>query len=289
MNSKIIYHPLTAAPFKNNPAYKEIPPCRALMPYIRCFWGSEQPYRYETKEENPEIVIPDTCVDIIYHMDYSDNTITGGFCGVNDKSFYAHNNSKPGHMVSTFAVRFYAWSAYVFSEDSLKTTINGYFDVKSRFGWIDTELRNKLFELKTLQARSRYVERMLANKLENVRHNEIVDSTINNILLHKGSLEVSQLTKDAFVSSRQLERLFHEYVGITPKKLSNLVRYQFLWRDILYQSRYDIMNFVYKYGYTDQAHLLHEFKRYHSMDINAAKIMAFSHVENIQDRHGKIV
>lgn len=29
--------------------------------------------------------------------------------------------------------------------------------------------------------------------------------------------------------SRQLERLFHEYIGMTPKKLGKLVRYQFLW------------------------------------------------------------
>ena len=26
----------------------------------------------------PELVIPDTCVDIIYHIDYTDNTVTGG-------------------------------------------------------------------------------------------------------------------------------------------------------------------------------------------------------------------
>ena len=108
-------------------------------------------------------------------------------------------------------------------------------------------------------------------------------NAVNNILMHKGSLEISNLAKESFVSSRQLERLFHEYVGITPKKLSNLVRYQFLWRDILCNSNFNIMDAVHRYGYSDQSHLLHEFKRYHSMDIQSAKMMAMNNVENIQD------
>lgn len=76
--------------------------------------------------------------------------------------------------------------------------------------------------------------------------------------------------------------LFHEYVGITPKKLSNLIRYQFLWRDILWEPDFDVFNAVHKYGYTDQSHLLREFKRYHSMDIHEARTIALKDVENIQ-------
>lgn len=64
-----------------------------------------------------------------------------------------------------------------------------------------------------------------------------------------------------------MERLFHEYIGMTPKKLSNLVRYQCLWRDIVSQSHFNILDAVYKYGYTDSSHLKREFKRYHSMSI----------------------
>ena len=90
------------------------------------------------------------------------------------------------------------------------------------------------------------------------------------------------------MSTRQLERLFHEYVGITPKKLSNLIRYQFLWRDILCEPDFDVIDAVYKYGYTDQSHLMREFKRYHSMDINSAKAVAFENVENIQDIYAEL-
>jgi len=140
-----------------------------------------------------------------------------------------------------------------------------------------------LLELKTLQEKISFIEHILLKRLYYVRENIVVNNTIQNILLNKGSLGIANLAKESFVSTRQLERLFHEYVGITPKKLSNLIRYQFLWRDVLAEPDFDVLSAVHKFGYTDQSHLLREFKRYHSMDIHNARIMAFKDVGNIQE------
>lgn len=288
MDNRIIYHPLTATPFKRNSFYTELSSCKELRPYIRCYWGTENPLIQIENDDAPELVIPDTCVDIIYDVDYTNNTVTGGFCGINDCSFHAHSSGTIGHVVSTFAIRFYAWSAYAFADDSLKSTINGYFDVGSRFEWLDKILRFKLLELKTLQEKISFVEEILIQRLSDVKEKVVVNDTIQNILIHKGSLDVSNLAKDSFVSTRHLERLFHEYIGITPKKLSNLIRYQFLWRDILCEPDFDVLSAVHKFGYTDQSHLLREFKRCHSMDIHNARIIAFKDVGNIQDDYAGI-
>lgn len=283
MKNKIGYHPLTATPFKKNISYTELEPCRNLCSYVRCFWGTDHPLIQAEQDNGSEIVIPDTCADIIYHIDYTEHTVSGGFCGINDRSFYAHGGENTGHAVATFAIRFYAWSAYVFADDSLESTINGYFEVGSRFEWLDRMLRPVLLERNTLQEKASFAERLLLKRLPNVQENKMVDHTVQNILIYKGSLEISDLAKESFVSTRQLERVFHEYIGITPKKLSNLIRYQFLWRDILCEHDFDVLSAVHKYGYTDQSHLLREFKRYHSMDIRSARALAFQDVENIQD------
>lgn len=283
MRKNIFYHPLTASPFKNNDYYREIFPAEKLRTWIRCFWGTKLPVMQEAGSNQADLIIPDTCADIIYHIDYTDHTVSGGFYGVNDQSFYAYKTARVGHLTAVFAIRFYAWSAYAFAEDSLKSTMNGSYEVEERFEWFDKLMRPKLLELKTLQEKVSYAEYLFMNRMQTVRENRIVNDAINHILMSKGALEISDLVKESFVGSRHLERLFHEYVGITPKKLSNLVRYQFLWRDILCQPDFHILDAVHKYGYTDQSHLSREFKRYHSMDIRNAKILAMENVENIQD------
>lgn len=277
------YTPLTAVPFRENHKYKEILPKNPeLAKYIRCFWGSEKPYINQEKEADISLVIPDTCVDIMYFIDHTENTVTDGFCGINDASFLDRDSAKHGHHVSIFAIRFYAWGAYAFSEDSLKGTLNGFYDVRSRFRRLDKILRQQLFEKESLEERMALAEEFFSCQLFRIRENPVVDRAVQQIILHQGALGTSELEKECFISSRQLERLFHEYIGITPKKLCNLVRYQCLWNEILRNPRFCIQDAVYKYGYTDQSHLMREFKRYHTMDIQKAKIHAYDHVDNIQ-------
>lgn len=280
------YYPITATPFKKDNSYRELAPCKALQPYIRCYWGTEKPLIREERDPLSKLVIPDTCADIIYNIDESANTVLGGFCGVNDCSFYTSEKEKAGHAVATFSIRFYAWSAYAFAGDSLRATLNGYFRADSLFEWLDRMIRPKLLELRTLEEKAAFAEELLLKRLSDRKENRIVDSTVSYILDNRGSLEVSDLAREFFISTRQLERLFHEYIGITPKKLSNLIRYQFLWRDIVCEPDFDLLNAVHKYGYTDQSHLLREFRKYHSMDIHRARTLAFQDVGNIQEARG---
>lgn len=275
MKAKMIYRPLTATPYKHNSAYQEIEPCRMLQPYVRCFWGGTH-YGPDTETDGHcEIVIPDTCVDIIYRTDDAGNIITSDFIGINDRSFCIQGNVKNGQRISVFAIRFYAWSAYVFSEDSFTGTVNGRYDVRERFSWLDRALRSRLTEPGNLTDWICLTEALLLKKIETARRKAVVDSVMNDILRYQGGLGIHQLSKENFISGRQLERLFHEYIGITPKKLSNLVRYQCLWRDIVSQSHFNMLDAVQKYGYTDLSHLMREFERYHSMNIrNALELCA---------------
>lgn len=280
------YFPITATPFKKNNSYRELAPCKALQPYIRCYWGTEKPLIPEERDPLSKLVIPDTCADIIYNIDESANTVSGGFCGVNDCSFYTLEKEKTEHAVATFSIRFYAWSAYAFAGDSLRGTLNGYFRADFLFEWLDRMIRPKLLELRTLEEKAAFAEELLLKRLSDRKENRLVDSTVSYILDNRGSLEVADLAREFFISTRQLERLFHEYIGITPKKLSNLIRYQFLWRDIVCEPDFDLLNAVHKYGYTDQSHLLREFRKYHSMDIHRARTLAFQDVGNIQEARG---
>ena len=167
-------------------------------------------------------------------------------------------------------VSFLPWEAWAFSEDSLKGTINSLYDVQSRFSWVDKVLRPQLFFKQSLKERTALAEEVFLKRLFLARQNDTISYAISQILDKKGRLGADWLSRSCFISSRQLERLFHEYIGITPKKLCNLVRYQCLWNEILRNPGFRVQDAVYKYGYTDQSHLMREFKRYHTMDIKNA-------------------
>ncbi|WP_442985481.1 helix-turn-helix domain-containing protein [Schaedlerella arabinosiphila] len=133
-----------------------------------------------------------------------------------------------------------------------------------------------------MEERIRIAEKFFLRQMLCPRQNDIINQAAREIVSCKGTLSVSGLAEECFVSSRQLERLFHEYIGITPKKFCNLVRYQCLWNEILRNPGFRILDAVERYGYTDQSHLMREFKQYHTMDIGKAKMYACHNVENIQ-------
>lgn len=100
------------------------------------------------------------------------------------------------------------------------------------------------------------------------------------MLCRRGSID--QLSRSLHISTRQLERLFQSRIGLPPKALACLIRYQLLWRDAL-QPGFDVQDAVFRYGYTDQAHLLRDFKRFHTMTIPQALAYARKDVGFLQE------
>ena len=66
------------------------------------------------------------------------------------------------------------------------------------------------------------------------------------------------------------KRQFLHTVGVPPKHLMNLIRYQCLWQQMLRAGRLDYPDAVAAYGYADQSHLIADFKKYHSLTPTAA-------------------
>lgn len=261
-----IYRPITALPLKNDSSYLEVLPCKALRPYIRCFWGTNGPITIEKSEnEKSGIVTPDTCMDIIFYTNFTENIVTSRFCGINDLTFenYANNNKK--RMESTFAIRFYAWSAILFSEEDMSEVKNQFFDAGYHFSSITAMMEPKLFDTVTMEKNIKTAEDVLLNCLHSERMNHSITDAVFQILNHRGNLKMGQIAKEIGLSDSQLERNFKKNIGISPKKLASLVRYQYLWNDIMFSKEFRVLDAVEKYGYSDQSHLLRDFKQYHSM------------------------
>ncbi len=269
-----LYMPITASPFERSKTYTEILPCDALKPFIRCFWGTPEPVSHsEIFSSKPSLVIPDTCMDIIFYLDYTNNSINGSFCTI-DENPYASSGTAASELTSTFAIRFYAWTAVLFSDNSFAGSKNKIFLVDDYFSKLNKKLLPMLMSVSSLEQRAKIAEKYLLDQLDLCRVNNNLMNAIFEIINSKGTMRISELAAKNAVSQKQMERIFNENTGISPKTFSSLVRYQLLWHEACFDPNFNILDAVEKYGYTDQAHLLNEFKKRHSMTLSKAVVFA---------------
>lgn len=267
-----LYHPITGTPFQQDETYREILPCSALAPYIRCFWGSEAPL--PARPSQGGIVIPDTCMDIIFHIDYAANRISSTFCTLDEMSYLTPASHESGGLAATFAIRFYAWAACLFTEDSLRSSANAHYPLHAFFRQLEKALSPILFEERTLTGKAIAAERLLLSLLRPEKADAAVLNAIHHMIRNSGRARIGDVSAALALSPRQLERRFDAAMGVSPKAFASLLRYQLLWQEMVYSPRFNPLDAVDKYGYTDQAHLLHDFRRRHLMSPREALILA---------------
>ncbi|MDU7709284.1 MAG: helix-turn-helix domain-containing protein [Clostridium sp.] len=276
-----IYRPLTARPFLADDTYREYSPCVSLAPYVACYWteGDYIPMdRRQNGSHNYEgnsrevLVIPDTCMDIIVNVNHTSQKISGYLCGIQDKPFLAQSREDTD-IVSSFAIRFHFWAASFFFSMNLKDACNQTTELEALGeGW--GRLFDPFFYLTEVEERIAHVEAFLLQKLDKAEENPDLLNSIQRILSASGAVAVRDICEYSTVSQRQIERLFLQKIGMPPKKIASLVRYQNVWREIVTSESFNAQNAVYRYGYTDQAHLLKEFRRFHGTNPEGAKKIA---------------
>lgn len=270
----MIYRPLTSRPFLSNRLYKEYRPCVRLEPYVSCYWMMEEEGKM-AEEENAGAgipIIPDTCVDVIVRVNHTKQKVTGYLCGLQDRPFSSTGRGQKD-VVTSFAVRFYFWSAGLFFRLNWKEASNGQLELEA-LGKEWERLFAPFLSMTDMAERIAAVEAFLLKKLEEAAGNPALLNAVHQMLVSSGRTAVKEVCEYCCVSQRQMERLFLREVGLPLKRIAGLIRYQNVWRDLVTAERFDIHGAVYRYGYTDQAHLLKEFKKFHGMTPEEARAFA---------------
>ena len=244
------YKPVLSTPF-GRIGYREAVPSAALAPFIRCFWMDKH------TSASDILVIPDTCMDIIFKA--SGNGGNGFFCGIDDSSFYSLGSGS-----EMFGIRFYAWTARLFSKRDFSKSIGGKFELGEFFDGTD-ELSREIRRSNSFEERVSAAEKWLCEKLCGLAPANNLLNAVDFIIQNNGTAEISNLSMHTAVSPRTLERLFMRDLGVSPKAFSSLVRYQLLWQEMLLPD-FDVLDAVEKFGYSDQPHLLNDFRRRHLMN-----------------------
>lgn len=88
---------------------------------------------------------------------------------------------------------------------------------------------------------------------------EIVHYCIKRILTYEGRISILELAKETSYTIRYLRQLFHKHVGISPKELCEIIKFQASFVKISNLQKNNIecslSNFAIQSGYYDQSHM----------------------------------
>src|SRR5690606_6368498 len=97
---------------------------------------------------------------------------------------------------------------------------------------------------------------------DNTTIDNIVKTTIDALLLSKGSKSISNILKTDPSKRRQLERKFMKQIGISPKQLGKAIRLQATLQMLLTQESKTFTDIGYESDFYDQAHFIKDFKEF---------------------------
>ena len=122
------------------------------------------------------------------------------------------------------------------------------------------ELQERMIEASDIHARILLVENFLLNRLLISNSFSVVKEAVNMITEMGGQLTVSEAANKLNVSKRQFERVFLANVGVSPKKFGRIVRFSHSIK--LLAKPIPLTTLAYEAGYSDQSHLIHDFKAF---------------------------
>jgi AraC-like DNA-binding protein len=90
----------------------------------------------------------------------------------------------------------------------------------------------------------------------------VIADSIKRMLQLQGKVNVESLSRRFNISARHLERKFVSTVGLNPKLLSRIIRFQNIFK-LLQNGQIDSLTaLAHESGYYDQAHFIRDFKHF---------------------------
>ncbi|MEK0314530.1 helix-turn-helix domain-containing protein [Cohnella sp. 56] len=117
----------------------------------------------------------------------------------------------------------------------------------------------RLFGMEDKKLRIGLVESLLRQNMpERDETVELINDVVDTVIHDRSLVKVEQLVHRFSVPKRTLQRLFHDYVGVSPKWV--IQRYRMHEAGELLENGMDIAQLALALGYADQAHFSKDFK-----------------------------
>lgn len=121
-------------------------------------------------------------------------------------------------------------------------------------------LRQRLMEAASLERRFQILERYLLERIASARAPRAeVGYALTRLARTRGAVRMRSLAVETGISQKHLIDLFHEQVGMAPKRYARIVRLNALLKEVSSSNWADLAA---RFGYYDQPHFVREFREF---------------------------
>jgi AraC-like DNA-binding protein len=244
-------------PVKNS--HQEFEPPQELRDTIKCFWYNNTNFgETETSFE----VIPDGYAEIIFYFGSGCSISHNGILQPLPSPFLVGLLNQPVHFhtkncLQIIAVRCFPWT--VFDLLGLTSNKNGIHIFKHPIAKLQSTLQD-LITNGNIEEAIHYVKEYFLNAPISTK--TMLYKAGDEMRKGNGRISVNQIADAAHATVRTLERKFKQSSGHTVKNVSSLMRFEKVRNQLWINPETNLAGLAAELGYTDQAHLSKEFKRY---------------------------
>ena len=241
--------------------YREITPPPTLAMHIKCIWRLCGP---SAQGAAAEPIVPDGCVEVVLNLaDRFIRHMGEDATHVQPTRLVAGQMTRavvvgPSGRIDLWGIRFHPWSAAAFLGVSGDELRDRFLSLDESTSTLEREL-DHLEELDGDAARYDAIIAALMRRAARVAPGDVLlPGLVQLAEQERETMSVRGLARRAGVSTRRVQTLFRDRVGLSPKQLLRIARFQralglargnteLSWSAIAAQA-----------GYYDQAHLIHE-------------------------------
>ncbi len=247
--------------------YNEYPPIPQLQPYIKCIWTLTA----EPDDPPPDFerIFPDGHAELILHFGEpfekkeNDNIHTQSACFVHGQ-ISTYIEIRPSQNADVLGVRFEPYGLSLFSPVQQYAMTDK--EVGSEAAFPKHPGFHEKIRVSGPEERIDTVQDllliMLGDNYTEAKTDAIksVQQAVRMISDSEQSIPSTDLAKALHISTRELERRFREYIGLSPKHLARTFRFQ----EVLQKKFIDstLTEIAHSSGYYDQSHFIRDFKAF---------------------------
>lgn len=227
-----------------------IPPHHILKPYISCYTIT-----IPIEMSNEYTILPTASSTMVISV--STNSVCSSLRGVNTKACNvgAHAN----RMILLLLIEFHSGCLYPFIHANQYELIDYSFELYDLDKTLAQSIESELIKSECIENLVEALDKIFITRLSNFCTGKGIAAMTNKIFIHSGNISMQDLSTEFCYSEKHIRRLFLQYVGISPKGFSRIVRVNYALR-LLQNNPIQLIDTAIQAGFFDQPHFNHDFK-----------------------------